>query len=176
MSDDRKLRLYAGTINARPDDAEFRNFTLDISARGVWDRDLAMSVLPDFVMDISSLVDFRDETWDELVYHHVLEHLSLDAAVKALNEARRVLKTGGVLDIEVPDMDEIVKAWHDLSYPPDDLQQWIYGEQLPHHEPGDSHRYGWTQTALSAALLFAGFDPSYRFDQGLALRYRAVKT
>lgn len=170
-----KKRLYTGSINARPDEDGWRNYVLDVSPRPVWDRDLSMAVLPDFVGDIAALVDFRDATFDEIVAHHVLEHLSLPRALAALAELNRVLVDGGTLDLEVPDIARVCKAWlHDeLDHP--GLIQWLYGEQLPQHEPGDSHRYGWTEQLLAAALAEARFEAGAPIDAGLACRFRAVK-
>ena len=56
-----------------------------------------------------------------------------------------------------------------------ELQQWIYGEQLAAHEPGDSHRYAFDPESLRALLEEAGFVIAERPDAGLAVRYRAVK-
>lgn len=170
-----KLRLHAGTINHWPDEKGFRNYHVDISPRPIWDRSINMAVLPDFVADIASLNDFRPGTFDEIRCHHVLEHLARARASLALEELHRVLKPGGTLDIEVPDVGKVCKAWlyDDLGH--DGLVQWLYGEELPYHEPTDSHRYGWTGQLLRAALTDAGFEPGDEVDAGLACRFVAVK-
>lgn len=170
-----KVRGYFGTINYHPDEDGWRNVDLDISGRGVWDRELEMAVAPDFVADIAALSDFRAETFDEIRAHHVLEHLSRDRAEQALSELHRVLVPGGTLDIEVPDVGRVCSAWarDEIDHPT--LTQWLYGEQLPNHEPGDSHRYGWTEDLLRAALTVAGFSVGEREETGLALRFVARK-
>lgn len=170
-----KFRLYAGSINNRPDEDGWRNFVLDITPRAVWDRDLSMGVLPDFVMDIAELPEFREGMWDEIVAHHVLEHLSRPRAEMALASLNRILAPDGTLDIEVPDVAKVCKAWlHDeLDHP--GLVQWLYGEQLAVHEPGDSHRYAWTADLLAGALREAEYVPGPEIDAGYACRFRAVK-
>lgn len=168
------LRLWAGTINARPDEDGWRNYTLDMSNRGVWDVDLGMSVAPDFVCDITCMPIFRDDMWDEVVLHHVLEHLPRANAPVALDEIRRILKPDGILDIEVPDMDAICAAWVSGEHPKAMLQQWVYGEQLGAHELGDNHRFGWTEVELRETLADAGFRPGARLADGLAVRFRCT--
>lgn len=170
-----KLRLYAGTINARPDEEGWRNFTLDIAMRPVWDRDLNMGVWPSFTGDIANLVDFRDAMFEEVVLHHVLEHLHRDHGDAALREIHRVLKPGGTLDIETPDAWEVARQWVAGDIDADDYQQWTYGEQLPYHAESDSHRYGWTATSLAFALVQAGFDEVDDRSGGLACRFVATK-
>lgn len=170
-----KLRLYAGTINARPDEDGWRNFTLDIAMRPVWDRDLNMGVWPHFTGDIANLVDFRDGMFDEVVLHHVLEHLPLDGGRMALAEVLRVLKPGGTLDIATPNAYEVAKQWIEGVIDDDDFQQWTYGEQLPYHAPGDSHRYGWTGVHLAIEIAAAGFENVDDRSGGLECRFIATK-
>lgn len=171
-----KLRLVAGSINAWPDTDGWRNFVLDISNRGVWDRDLRMTVQPDFVDDIANLARFRADTFDEVRAHHVLEHLSEQRSLLALGEFHRVLKPAGVLDLEIPDIARVCLAWVREELDDDGLRQWLYGEQLPNHETGDSHRYAWMEHELRSVLTDIGFDVPVREETGLALRVRAVKT
>jgi predicted SAM-dependent methyltransferase len=122
------------------------------------------------------MVDFRDEMFDEVVMHHVIEHLPLREARSAFSETLRVLKVEGTFDIEVPDIDRVVRAWLADELDDDGFQQWVYGEQLTNHEPGDSHRYGWTESNLVRELNEAGFRLDHpREETGLALRFIARK-
>ena len=170
-----KHRLIAGVINRYQPEEGWVNLHMDISPRPIWIGSLEFAGLPDVIGDIANMVDFRDEMFDEVRLHHVLEHLDRVSANSALRETLRVLKPGGNLDIEVPDMLRVVNAW--LADELDDagFQQWTYGEQLAHHEPGDSHRYGWTETALRAELRAEGFQVGDREETGLALRFIATK-
>lgn len=168
-----KLRLCAGVINHYVPEEGWQNVHLDISDRGIWHPELGTFVRPEFIGDIANMIDFRDSMFDEVRLHHVLEHLTFDRGRVALGEIHRVLKPGGILDIEVPDMDRIIEAWKMGRHQPADLQQWIYGEQLPHHEPGDSHRYGYSGPVLKSCLQDAGFRIVEEPETGLAVRYRA---
>ena len=47
---------------------------------------------------------FADNTFDEVIMIHCLEHLSMEEGNLAIKEAHRVLKPGGILEIEVPDL------------------------------------------------------------------------
>jgi predicted SAM-dependent methyltransferase len=170
-----KHRLIAGTINHWPDDGEWRNWHLDVENRGIWSSALEITVQPDFVADIACLPVFRDEMFDEVRAHHVLEHLPRSRAVLALAEFQRILVPGGVLDIEVPDVAGVLDAYADGQLDHPGLAQWLYGEELPEHTVGDSHRYPWTELVLFDALEDAEFEVGDPLDAGLAVRFRAVK-
>jgi predicted SAM-dependent methyltransferase len=170
-----KLRLIAGTINDAPLEDGWRTFTLDVSARGIWNADLEMSVQPDFVADITNLGRFREDTFDEVRLHHVLEHLSGDQGRLALTELHRILKPGATLDVEVPDLDRVCSAYVTGDITADDARQWLLGEQLANHADSDTHRCLWTEGELADALLEAGFGVGAREETGLALRLVAVK-
>lgn len=172
--DPTRYRLVAGTINRYRAEDGWENVHVDVSPRAIWHPGLDMGVLPEFVADIASMPQFRDAMFDEVRAHHVLEHLTGDHGRLALREFNRILVPGGCLDVEVPDMDEIAKAWLDRRFSTDELQQWIYGEQLSNHEPGDSHRYAWDNAALRTALSDAGFLTPTRMPGDLALRFRAL--
>ena len=173
--DDMKLRLIAGTINHWPDDGEWQNYHLDINPRTIWDREASIGVLPDFVGDIATLVDLRDEMFDEVRCHHVLEHLPSDRAVLAVESFYRVLKTDGVLDIEVPNAAEISRQFTHGDIDLSAAQQWLLGEQLPNHGVGDSHHSLWTDDLLGEVLLAAGFVAANWIDAGMAARVRVKK-
>lgn len=170
-----KLRLVAGTINDPPLEDGWRSFTLDIENRGVWNRDLDMAVQPDFVADIASLPIFRDDMFDEIRIHHVLEHLHPERARVAIGELRRILKADGVLDVEVPDIARVCAAYTAGDLDHAGVSQWLYGEQLPNHTMADSHRSAWTEALLDEALTAAGLHAGEALAAGLACRFRAVK-
>lgn len=168
-------RLIAGTINDWPDTDEWSNYTLDVSPRGIWNRDLEMVVQPDFVADITMLADFREATFDEVRLHHVLEHLSGPNGRVALTELHRILIPGGTLDLEVPDLDRVTHAYVHGHIDADAARQWLLGEQLANHEDSDTHRCLWTEQELRVALAEADFRTGEREETGLALRFRAVR-
>lgn len=171
-----KHRLHAGSINHRPESEDgWRNWILDVSPRTVWDSELNMGVQPHFVMSIASMPDFRDEMFDEIRCHHVLEHLHPDDAERAVSEFWRILKPDGVLDIETPDILKVVDAWNRDELDLAGLNQWLYGEHLPNHEPGDTHKSGWSRGSLWNLLDQAGFELEDQPDAGHAIRYVVTK-
>jgi len=54
--------------------------------------------------DVRRGLPFPDETFDVVYHSHVLEHFPRAAAPSFLAECRRVLKTGGVMRVVVPDL------------------------------------------------------------------------
>lgn len=63
------------------------------------------------VMDIHDL-KFNDEEFDRVVCYTTLEHL--DSPIKAMKEMRRVLKTGGQMEIVIPNVLHYRRIW--LNY------------------------------------------------------------
>lgn len=49
-------------------------------------------------------MDFPNETFDEVMVVHALEHVSMEEGNLTIKEAVRVCKKGGVVEIEVPDL------------------------------------------------------------------------
>lgn len=170
-----KLRLLAGTINDYTEEEGWRNFTLDAQPRPVWNHDLNMAVLPDFVADIADLSAFRGQMFDEIRFHHVLEHLPASESDDALSGLWRILKVGGILDIEVPDLDRVVSAYAAGELDLAGASQWLLGEQLPTHSIYDCHRSVWTAAELGVALAGNGFEPGERQPTGHAIRFLAER-
>lgn len=57
---------------------------------------------PDVIADMETGLPFGDNAFDEVRAHHILEHIHTEKKTFVMYEAWRVLKPGGVLDIEVP--------------------------------------------------------------------------
>ncbi len=60
---------------------------------------------------VGSTLPFSDCVVDVVYTSHMLEHLDRPAAVAFLREARRVLKSDGVLRVSVPDLAAMVRAY-----------------------------------------------------------------
>jgi len=166
--------LIAGTINHHQDTPEERYVHLDASPRPIYDADLNMMMAPDVVADLSDeLPMFADEAFDEIRCHHVLEHMIYNKSRIAVAAMFRVLKPGGILDVETPDMSRIAKAWVEGSATHAELQQWIYGEDL--EGEFDGHRQALSEMGLKDILLEAGFEIVEQPETGLAVRYIARK-
>ena len=96
---------------------------------------------------------FEDNTVEEIYSTHALEHVGKYEVVPALVEWHRVLRPGGQLSIDVPDMRWICTQW--LQYQDNAMSMDIvYGDQT---NPGQFHKTGFTPAIGFAYLNAAGF-------------------
>ncbi len=116
----------------------------------------------DIVSDVKKLPVFTDSSVDVIEACHLFEHLTYYDAVAALDEWSRVLKPGGELFLEMPDLDACIrimgehadKEGFDLGLI--GLYGWppaIKNEGVP-----QIHKWGWSRKALSEALRKVGFE------------------
>lgn len=63
------------------------------------------------VLDIRRGLPFADRSCDVCYSSHVLEHLSPDQANFLLREVFRVLRSGGIVRLVVPDLEQIVRGY-----------------------------------------------------------------
>lgn len=95
---------------------------------------------------------YEDETVDTIYCAQALEHVSKYAVVPTLQEWRRVLKSGGKLQLQVPDLQWAVMNW--LANP---TTEWnmdiIFGNQR--HE-GEYHKTGFTMEILAMYFNIVG--------------------
>jgi len=120
-----------------------------------YDRSVA-----DIVSDVIQL-PFGPSTVDEIEADHLIEHLDYVHGRYALNEWFRVLKPGGRLVLETPDlkasMKEFVSAGLDSKR---NRLQWIYGLD----SPGLAHKSGYTFDLLKDDLRSLGFISMSKLD------------
>lgn len=92
---------------------------------------------------------------DEAMAIHVLEHLNRWDASAALAEWHRILKPGGLLAVEVPDL---LKCCRNVLAGAGDRFGilGLYGDPS-HREPLMMHKWGWTAEELRSELKAAGF-------------------
>ena len=127
-------------------------------------------------------IPFDDDSVDEIYSRHMLEHLTIKEFKDTLAKWLRVLKSGGYVDINVPDIEQhMIQFYKDGNSP---ISPYItnrehalagfYGWQRDEH---DVHKWGYTFNTLSELLTTTGFvdvervfDPSY-----LNLRVKAYK-
>ncbi len=109
---------------------------------------------PDVLADVRAL-PYEDGSVDEVIAIHLLEHLYRWEAPAALAEWARVLKPGGRLVLELPD---VVKCCEQvLAGAKDRLGVWgLYGSP-EYADPLMCHRWGWRSDELAAELRTAGF-------------------
>lgn len=184
-----KLCLVAGTINRyhpadlfpQAEPGEWHVINADVSPRPIHDSKARIFVQPEVVVDIADPdavhQAFQHEGMFEYVrLHHVLEHIPRALGALALGNIAWLLADRGVLDVEVPDVLRVVKAWYAEELDDAGLEQWLYGEQLAHHEPADSHRAAYTEPVLRRMVEEAGFHVGSREETGLALRLIAYRS
>src|ERR1700685_369744 len=61
----------------------------------------------DIETDIRQPLPYADNTVDEIMAEHVIEHVSGPDALRFLDECRRILKSGGKLWISIPVLDHL---------------------------------------------------------------------
>jgi len=127
-------------------------------------------VKPDVLWDLEKFpYPFPDNYADEVMWKDVLEHLSWRVVKKALEETYRILKSGGKVFIQCPDLEAIAKK---VILNPDyrfgelhgymAIGFWVYGRQDPQPDGsfggwGGFHKAGFTIPTLRALLLDIGF-------------------
>lgn len=103
-------------------------------------------------------LDLESDTFDEVMLIHCLEHLDMGQGSRAIMEAYRVLKPGGFIDIEVPDLLKACALMPTVHVTPGgDNQPWhrvmgaLYGTDGSDGE-GQYHLCGYTQEYLRFKL------------------------
>ena len=100
---------------------------------------------------------FPDNVFTEVYASHVLEHVPWMHTVFALQEARRILKPGGVVEIWVPDFAKILQSyeakqpgdrWRRFN-PEGDFMKWVNG-RLFTYGPDETN---WHHACFDAAYL-----------------------
>jgi predicted SAM-dependent methyltransferase len=110
---------------------------------------------PDLVCDVASL-PLDAGVASEILAVHILEHFYEWEVAGVLAEWHRLLKPGGLLVIEMPD---IIKAAKNLiAGANDQMAMWpMYGDNTL-KQPLMCHKWGWTYKTLRPALERAGFE------------------
>jgi GT2 family glycosyltransferase/2-polyprenyl-3-methyl-5-hydroxy-6-metoxy-1,4-benzoquinol methylase/Flp pilus assembly protein TadD/spore maturation protein CgeB len=122
----------------------------------------------DLKMDIFNL-PLPDNSVDEILSSHMLEHLGKFEVPLALKEWFRVLKPTGKLQMNLPDLEWSARQWLDL--PEDSRWGWpldtLFGLQT---HPGEYHKTGFTADRIEKVLRnvgFGGVQTSWSWSHGL---------
>jgi SAM-dependent methyltransferase len=109
---------------------------------------------PDLLADVRA-VPLPDRCASEVMALHVIEHFYRWEVLALLQEWRRLLVSGGLLVLELPNIE--LAARNLLKGRGENLSMWaLYGDPA-HEDPFMCHRWGYTPGTLSALLLEAGF-------------------
>lgn len=137
--------------------------------------DLRESVKPDVRCDLRQIPE-PEETYDIVHARHVLEHFRREEAVPVVREWARLLKVGGELQLNVPDlesaMEHLLAAERGERDP--DLYPWwqLYGAQA---NPYDCHFNGFTRRSLAKLLEVCGLSEVQVERDGTNLSAKAIK-
>jgi ubiquinone/menaquinone biosynthesis C-methylase UbiE len=106
-------------------------------------------------------IPLEDGCADEILAVHLWEHFYRWECDIVIKEWRRVLKVGGLLVLELPNLrkccENLISGRAIPGKHPDQLAYWgIYGDPTT-SDPFMVHRWGWTPQTLSAFLLDHGF-------------------
>jgi len=138
----------------------------DLRSEGYENVDIQQFPQVDHCIDISKRLPFKDETIDEIYAEHVLEHIGhmlptydydgivLLNTIRVLTEWKRVLKVGGLLRINVPNIE---CQMYKYSKGEDTLKSmilWIWGGT---RHADNEHKIGFDLDLMTECLTEAGF-------------------
>jgi len=113
------------------------------------------------VGDITNLPFFPGNFADLIYTSHTLEHVRVENLPETLLEWRRILKTGGVLRIAVPDFDKIILIYNDNSRSIEAIWRPLLGGQ---DYLLNSHYSVFNKAYLTDLLKQAGFEEIKEWD------------
>jgi len=143
---------------------------------------------PDILASVPPLPpEVHAEKWDVIELIHGIEHFLTWRVDELLREIHDVLKPGGVLILEQPNLEAAARVLLGLD-PPQyrgvlESAMWpIYGDPA-HEDEGYLHRWGWTPTTLVSRLRGVAFWSSvsvlpqqyHVYAMGRDFRVEAVK-
>lgn len=135
-----------------------------------------IGVVPDVICDIRNLNTFESNYADEIISIHVVEHFWRWEVVDILKEWTRVLKPGGKMILECPNLitacEEVLKDPNVASGPGPEGQRsmWcLYGDPS-HKDPLMCHRWLYTPVSLGQIMFEAGLTDLKREPAEFKLR------
>jgi len=117
---------------------------------------------PDVLCDLHRLEPFATDSVDEILSVHVIEHFWRWEALDVLREWLRVLKPGGVMILECPNLatacEELLKDPDRFAGPGGEGQRtmWVFYGDPAWKDPLMCHRWGYTPHSLMRLMLEAG--------------------
>ena len=127
----------------------------------------------DRVFDLSSDEElYPPNTIDYIFAQDILEHFPQAETRRILESWVKMLKPGGVIEIQTPDILDVVK-WAKESFGDDWMIQRIYGGQ---EYPGNFHKAGFTRRTMRDLLESFDLEITYEGQGGKGnLLFKAMK-
>jgi SAM-dependent methyltransferase len=120
--------------------------------------------LPDVICDVRKLEKFSDNYADEVMAIHVVEHFWRWEVVDILKEWVRVLKPGGKMILECPNLksacEEFLKDSERYSQSDQNGQRtmWVFYGDPAWRDPLMNHRWGYIPFSLAQVMFEAGLE------------------
>jgi predicted SAM-dependent methyltransferase len=125
---------------------------------GFLNVDLNESHKPDLICDITNLQDFPSDYFEYALANDILEHIQRPKIQNTLKAWNRILISGGILELRVPNvigiMSLLVREENQSIEMQEKLLQCLFGTQA---YIGDFHYFGFTDVILRSMLESAGF-------------------
>lgn len=124
--------------------------------------DTQAAVRPDIVSSVDRLPMFPDASVDVIEACHLFEHLTYDEALRALREWSRLLKPGGELYLELPDLEACIRILgrhrDDQGFDVGLIGIFGWPPAIEREGVPQIHKWGWTKQTLADELRRAGFS------------------
>lgn len=117
---------------------------------------------PDVICDLRELTPFEDNSADEILSVHVVEHFWRWEVLDVLKEWVRILKPGGTMILECPNLlsaaQELLKNPAAGAGPGPEGQRtmWVFYGDPGWQDPHMVHRWGYTPLSLARLMHEAG--------------------
>ena len=117
---------------------------------------------PDVLCDLHRLTPFEDDSIDEILSVHVVEHFWRWEVADVLREWTRVLKPGGLMILECPNLKSACEAFladpqlHAGPGPEGQRTMWVFYGDPSWRDPLMVHRWGYTPQSLAALMADVG--------------------
>jgi len=161
-----------------------------IKMKGYVNTDISKTPATDIIADCFEL-PFQPETVDEISSYHLIEHFDKEEALNLLRYWHSLLKVGGKIIIECPNIVGMVKrflnAYEETNEP---NPGYLFGHCSNinrEHILNDYHKWGYTQETIKKTLEKVGFESvivsegtdyhakGYNYEPGYFIRAEAIK-
>ena len=125
-------------------------------------------IAPDLWADIMN-IPAKDNSVDIIMTQHVVEHFYRHQAIQLFREFRRILKPGGIVITEMPDLSRIILLFRAMPFAPrynksmganrDMIKSQLYGASWEENESGyPYHKYVWERAEFCEMLDKLGYN------------------